>query len=156
MENLIYSCIQLLHNFGAVIVVSVPVIVLLYFFSDQDKSIVSVVGLIYFVLAGWCLQIFSGISFAVTSYLLLGHIPQLDGVAEVALYVKLFSASASLILLVFLIYMSVKKNPDLKRNSAIKASGKYQGVNRYIVAWGMLSLLSIGALSGAAFLRWYA
>jgi len=135
LDNFIYACVQLLHNLGAVIVVAAPVVALILSNKEETKHLPF--SIFYIALAGWCLQIGSGIGFGITSYQLQGHIPQLEDVAKYALYIKVICATISSLLLLSVL---------LKKNDHPISIQKLTKI---------LLVLGVTALCSAAFLRWY-
>lgn len=135
MDNFIYACVQLIHNIGAVIVVAAPVFALLQYSNRSSPA--WRVAPAYYVLTGWLLQIISGITFGAVSYLVQGHIPQIEGIARAALFIKVSCAIAACTLSVICL---VRKSMGLRGNTIIMK---------------ILLGLGISALFSAAFLRWY-
>lgn len=134
-QNLAYALIQLAHNFGAVAVTGGAVAGWLIQRSDAEHTS----ALVWLVLTGWALQAASGAGFGLVSLAYYGKLPDLHGIAVVALVVKLSCATAGLILGLLL----------LKFSSAWSAASRRH-------AWSGLVGLAATALSAAAFLRWFA
>ena len=135
MENLIYALIQAGHNLGAVAVVAAPMGAL---WSLSNMFSHAIRKLIIVGFSGWCLQFVSGIGFGMSSYSFYGEVPQLDGVAYVALVLKLCCAVVSS--LAYLYFILKPKSPGTEK----------------ISNWIIFLVLATVALMSAAFLRWYA
>ena len=84
MTNLVFSVVQLAHNLGAVAVVGGPAAVLYGRIHDQTKR-----RLMWLILCAWLLQVISGMAFGLTSYYLKGQLPEVEGIAFLALSIKL-------------------------------------------------------------------
>ena len=133
MENLLYTCVQIAHLFGAVAVVGSPIA---GWWLENRKLVVR--GLAFVALLGWLVQGASGIGFAATSYFLKGALPEVTGIALGALLVKVLatvfgSTAAALIW---------RKGPNWQSRSKI-------------MLWQSLVIVAFAALMAAAFLRWY-
>ena len=135
MGDFIYTCVQLAHNFGAVTVVGSPAVAL---WLGQNHKI-GQHQLAWLMVIGWFAQGASGAGFGLTSLYLKGQIPDVTGIAWVALVVKIACALTGFILA--MVYL---------RSGASGWSSRSQVLLRMI----MLGL-AVTALSGAAFLRWY-
>jgi hypothetical protein len=134
MGNFLYTCVQLVHNFGAVTVVGCPAMAL-WLGNDHQATQRRVAWL---MVLGWAAQGASGAGFGITSIYLKGQIPDVTGVALAALLVKISCALTGFILAaVYLRY----------------GSG-WSSRNQSLLRQTMLGL-AVTALSGAAFLRWY-
>lgn len=133
MTNLIYALLQIVHNFGAAAVVSGPLFV---YWLGRDNYVIQR-RLAWLVIFGAMAQISSGIGFGLVSYFFKGHLPELEGVALIALLIKLFCVVSS---------------PALILRYVLAAQAGSQRQNN---AW--LTALALGstALTAAAFLRWY-
>ena len=68
MENLIYTWVQIVHNFGAVAVIGSPAAAL----SLSRQNQIVRYKLAWLMLLGWLAQGASGIGFALTSYTMKG------------------------------------------------------------------------------------
>lgn len=135
MENFVYALVQLVHNFGAVAVTAAP----LAAFWPARRDPVPRGRLLRVVLAGWLVQIASGLSFGATSLHYYGVLPDLSDVARAALTVKVLCALGGLALSVLLL-----------------ARGARWTEAAHARAWPALAALGATALSGAAVLRWFA
>ena len=87
-------------------------------------------------LAAWLMQIASGDGFGLVSYFVVGELPQISGAALIAVFVKIFCADLSVVLLVARLLGLGQAVPD-------KA------------ALGSLAGLASLALFSAAILRWF-
>ena len=133
MENLIYTWIQIAHNFGAVAVVGSPAV---GWWLERKNIAANRLALL--ALIGWFVQAATGIGFAITSYSLKGALPEVTGIALGALLIKV-SATAIGFLAAAILW---KKGPQWL-------------VRRKILLWQIMFAFSIAALMGAAYLRWY-
>lgn len=134
MTNLIYALLQVVHNFGAAAVVGGPIAA--YWLARGNYPLQR--RLAWLVVCGAIVQIGSGIGFGLTSYFLKGHVPELEGVALIALVVKIFCVISSFA--VMLGYVIFAKQSTLYRQRN---------------AWFSAAMLGSIAFSAAAFLRWY-
>jgi hypothetical protein len=134
MGNLIYTCVQLVHNFGAVTVVGSPAVAL---WLGNDHQVTQR-RLAWLMALGWAAQGASGAGFGLTSLYLKGHLPEVTGVALEALSVKIACALIGFGLAA--VYL----------RTGFGWSSRSQLRLRQV----MLGL-AVSALSAAAFLRWY-
>jgi len=134
LQNHLYALTQVIHNFGAVAVVGGsllgrwPVVL-----SDEQRH-----RMAWVVLGGWLIQGVSGSLFGAVSYYYYGEMPDLHGIAVVALLVKMVCATSGFLLAVLFIRFGRQWT----------ASGR-------AVVWNLLIALGITALSAAAVLRWF-
>ena len=135
MENFIYALIQSLHNLGAVVVVAAPALMLFRFQTKLNLNKI-IIRVIFFA---WSLQLLSGAAFGLSSYQFYGEIPDIDGIAFIALIIKLSCAITSVMMCIYL-WVSIRGN-----NKAL----------RFQCFWWMLLSFGLSALLSAAFLRWY-
>lgn len=133
LENLAYALVQLGHNFGAAAVVGGAVFAL--WPTLQANQARTLAGLI---LAGWALQIATGVLFGVVSIYYYGRTPDLSAVATIALAVKVTAAVAGLLLAGWY----------LRRGAGWDA-------HRLRATFQALAVLGATALAAAAFLRWF-
>lgn len=133
-ENLGYALVQIAHNFGAVAVLGGAV------FARWPTPATRQSGrrIARLVLAGWIIQIASGIGFGAASYLYYGRLPDIHGLAVAALSIKIGCAITGIALTA--VYL--KREPDW----ADTQRGN---------SWIALGLLAALALTAAAFLRWF-
>ncbi len=84
MVNLVYSVIQLLHNLGAATVIAAPMTAwgIKPDATATEYQFAAVTGL------GWTVQLLSGVSFGIASYYIKGQLPEVEGVALAALFVR--------------------------------------------------------------------
>src|SRR5256885_11927591 len=85
MLNLVYTGVQILHNFGAVAVVGSPAAV--WWFARDNPAVQC--RLAWLLIIGWAVQGASGAGFGMTSYFLKGQLPEISGVALIALVAKM-------------------------------------------------------------------
>lgn len=132
-ENLAYALTQVVHNFGAAVVLGGAAFVLWPTFRLEDGR--KFAGLI---LVAWGAQIVSGGLFGVTSLYYYGETPDLSRIAMTALVVKVASAITGFLLAA--IYLL--RGREWSR----------VGVKR---TFRSLAALAATALTAAAFLRWF-
>ncbi len=134
LQSLAYALTQVAHNFGAVAVTG-GAIMGRWLMGGSPSSQRRAGGL---VLLGWLVQGISGAGFGVISFAYYRQFPDLHGIALAALYLKMACAVAGFLL--------------------AAAFLRYQGEwteRRQRVAWFVLILLGMIALTAAAFLRWF-
>ncbi len=129
-QNLAYALTQIVHNFGAVTVVGGAVFALAW----PDTGVMR--KLSWMVLAGWLAQALSGAMFGAISYYYYTALPDLFGVAIVALIVKVVCAALGVCLTVWQLLSQLSES-----------------TRRY--TWLVLCCLGMLALSSAAVLRWF-
>jgi hypothetical protein len=134
VTDLVYALVQVLHNLGAVAVAGGPAAAL----ALQPLSFAAERRLAVLALAGWALQAATGAGFALASYGLKGALPEVTGIALVALAVKLAATAGGLVLGALL----VRSRPR----------GSARGRR---AAWAASLAAAASALAAAAFLRWY-
>jgi hypothetical protein len=130
LDNALYACVQIAHNFGAVAAVGLPLAALRG--SDAAATRRRICQLI---LAAWVVQFASGFGFALVSYLVVGEMPQIGGLAFVALCVKILCAALSIGLVAVLLWR--------------RGGGSDQRALETLAGLGALALFS------AAILRWF-
>jgi hypothetical protein len=131
-QNLSYSAIQVVHNFGAVATVGGSLVAL----RLHDKATRR--KLAYLVLGGWMTQAISGATFGLVSYWYYGHFPDISGIAIYALGLKMVCASLGIVLSAIYLWRCMGWSQI--------ARGR---------AWLASSMLAVTAISAAAFLRWF-
>src|SRR2546428_11426916 len=89
MLNLVYTGVQILHNFGAVAVVGSPAAA--WWFARDNLAAQG--RLAWLLVIGWAAQGASGAGFGMTSYFLKGQLPEIAGVAVIALVAKIACAT---------------------------------------------------------------
>src|SRR3989442_6968635 len=85
MLSLVYTGVQILHNFGAVAVVGSPAMA--WWFARDNLAAQG--RLAWLLVIGWAAQGASGAGFGMTSYFLKGQLPEISGVALIALVAKI-------------------------------------------------------------------
>lgn len=133
-QNLSYTLVQIIHNFGAVAIVGTT------FFarwparppSDALKKMA------WLVLFGLVAQAGSGIAFGAISYAYYGQLPDIHGVAIGALVIKMICVASGLLLVLAYLFKGSEWNAIGQRR-----------------AWASLFGLGATALGAAAFLRWF-
>ena len=134
-QNLGYSVIQIVHNFGAVATVGGSIV------ATQFRDSVTRRHLAILVLIGWVTQAVSGATFGMVTYYYYGYFrifPDISGIAVDALGIKMVCATLGILLLSIYLWLGVDWTTQVK--------------NR---AWISSSVLAITAISAAAFLRWF-
>ena len=134
MLNLVYTGVQTLHNFGAVTVVGSPAVA--WWFARDNPA--AQCRLAWLLVIGWAVQGASGAGFGMTSYFLKGQLPEISGVALIALVAKIACATCGFA--VGVLYL--------------KTASQWSVATRLKVWQGMLALAGT-ALTAAAFLRWF-
>ncbi|BCK86963.1 hypothetical protein MIZ01_0733 [Sideroxyarcus emersonii] len=132
-QNLSYSAIQVVHNFGAVATVAGSLI------ARRVRDNVARRKLAQLVLVGWLTQAVSGATFGMVSYYYYHQFPDISGIAIVALLIKMACATLGIALLIIYLWQSTRWSERGKEK-----------------AWASSSALAITAISAAAFLRWFA
>lgn len=133
-QSMDYALIQVAHNFGAVAVVSGPLLALV---RPQPRPDIHR-KLAWLVLAGWSVQGVSGGAFGAVSFYFYGHFPDIHGIAIAALLIKIACASSGIVLMVYYLRRANKWSARMMRR-----------------AWRRMFTLGAIALTAAAFLRWF-
>lgn len=134
-ENLGYAIVQLVHNFGAVAVVGIPILAL-YPAAHPipiQRKFAWLIGL------SWGAQALSGMGFGAVSYYFYEKLPDLHGVAFAALVIKIMCAVGGVSIVVR--YLRQANGWSVEQRRA---------------TWKLLAVLGVTALAAAAFLRWFA
>jgi len=132
LQNLGYALTQVVHNFGASVVIGGAVASLwLAPRPELGRS------LAWLVLSGWAAQMASGAAFGAISYY-YGQFPDLSAIAMVALALKVACAVSAFFLAAFYLL-----------HGASQSTAWRHGV------WLILAALGATALTAAAFLRWF-
>jgi hypothetical protein len=128
LDNALYALVQIAHNFGAVAAIGLPLAALRYAVADPTRIYRS-------TLAAWVVQVASGVGFGLVSYFVVEELPQISGLAFIALCVKILCAALAIALAVLL----------LARKGAMPDRA------------ALMSLTALGALAlfSAAILRWF-
>jgi hypothetical protein len=134
MGNFLYTCVQLVHNFGAVTVVGSPAVAL---WLGNDHAATQR-RLVWLMAIGWAAQGASGAGFGITSLYLKGHIPDVTGIALAALVIKIACALTGFVLAAV----------------SLRAGSNWSSRSQFRLRQIMLGL-AVTALSAAAVLRWY-
>jgi hypothetical protein len=132
VQNLAYSAVQILHNFGAVAAVGGSFAAAANARADIRKK------LAWLTLAGWGAQAASGATFGMVSFFFYHRFPDIAGVAVVALVIKILCAATGFLLVAAYLFWG---------------AGWAEGSKSRM--WYTSSALSVIALSAAAFLRWF-
>ena len=131
-QNLDYAIVQVVHNFGAVAVVAGSLAAVKFRDVDTRRKMA------WLVLSGWGIQAASGAAFGAVSFYFYHQFLNIEGVAVVALAIKMACAAAGFLLLA--VYLLRSRN---------WTAGKMNG------AWMASSAFAAIALAAAAFLRWF-
>lgn len=129
LDNALYALVQIAHNFGAVAVVGLPLAALRFGATGEPLR-----RILRLALAGWFVQVASGVGFWMVSFYVVEELPQVGGLASAALYVKIACAALAIALLFALL---------ARRAPAGRAT--------------LASLAGFGAVAlfSAAILRWF-
>ena len=130
-----YALVQVLHNFGAALVVGSPAAA---WWLARDNFPVQV-KLARLMALAWAVQAISATGFALTSFLSRGQLPEIGGVALAALGIKVICAATGFVLAAA--YPVLAKNWPWEKRA---------------ILWKILFVLAATALTAAAFLRWFA
>jgi hypothetical protein len=131
-QNLSYSVIQVVHNFGAVATVGGSIV------ATRLRDNVTRRRLALLVLIGWLTQAISGATFGMVTYYYYQRFPDISGIAVDALGIKMACAALGILLLSFYLWQSARWEIQAKNQ-----------------AWILSSVLAVTAISAAAFLRWF-
>src|SRR2546425_6322793 len=133
MLNLVYTGVQILHNFGAVAVVGSPAMA--WWFARDNLAAQG--RLAWLLVIGWAAQGASGAGFGMTSYFLKGQLPEISGVAVIALVAKIACATCGFA--VGVLYLNT--------------ASRWSVATRLKVWQGMLALAGKRPTTGALFRR---
>jgi hypothetical protein len=133
-ENLSYTLVQVVHNFGAAAVVGVPVLAL----ASAAPQLHAQRRLLWFTLLAWSAQALSGAGFGAVSRHFYGQFPDISPVATGALAVKVACAVLGFALVA----------------AALRWIDGWPVAARQR-AWRALAGLGALALTAAAVLRWF-
>jgi len=131
-QNFAYSVVQIVHNFGAVAAVGGSFAAVVNASSDARNK------LAWLTLAGWGTQAVSGAAFGVVSFFIYHRLPDIAGVAVIALVIKILCAATGFLLVA--VYLFRGSSWTERKQSRV---------------WYSSSMLAAVALSAAAFLRWF-
>jgi hypothetical protein len=127
LDNALYALVQIAHNFGAVAAIGLPLAALRYAAADPTRIYRS-------TLAAWIVQVASGVGFGLVSYLVVEELPQISGLAFIALCVKILCAALAIALTALLL---VKKGaaPDRAALASLTALGALALFSAAILRW---------------------
>jgi len=131
-QNLAYAVVQVAHNFGAIAAVGGSLA------ATRLRNPATRTRLGWLALGGWITQGLSGAAFGATSYYFYRQLPDIAGIAVVALSVKIACVAAGTVLLATYLWRGANWSEAAGQN-----------------AWRGSSTLAITALAAAAFLRWF-
>jgi len=131
-QNLAYSIVQVVHNFGATAVVGGS------FAAVKFRAVETRKRLVWLVLSGWLMQAVSGAAFGTVSYYYYHQFPDISGIAVDALAIKMTCVASGCILLVTCLLR-----------------GSHWTVGKINIVWAVSFTLSAVSLISAAFLRWF-
>jgi hypothetical protein len=134
VQNLLYAIIQVVHNFGAVTVAGTAATAL--WMVRGDAAVLH--RLAWLLAVAWAVQAASGAGFGIATFYFEGHLPDIHGIAVIALFIKIACAMAGFVLAVAYI----------KWHSGWTAK-------KQLFTWRASFMLAAIALSSAAFLRWF-
>lgn len=134
LQSLLYALIQVAHNFGAAAVVGGSLLGRWPPHLEADRRR----PLAWLVLAGWITQGLSGATFGAVSIAYYGEPPDIHGIAQFALGVKIACVLTGFVVAALWL-----------RHAAGWSESFRNGM------WNLLVVLGITALTAAAFLRWF-
>jgi hypothetical protein len=132
LQNLSYAAIQVVHNLGAVVVVAGALTGLKW----RERAIRR--KLAWLTLLGWLTQAASGATFGLTTFYFYHELPDIGGIATLALGIKMLCASIGILMLAAYLWLG-ERWPEPRRE----------------MTWLAASVLGVTAISAAAFLRWF-
>ena len=132
MQNLLYALIQSVHNLGAVTIVAVSAYGLFFSLGRYKRLLAAVLSL------AWGVQGVTGATFGLTTFYYYHQLPDIHGVAIVALVIKVICVALGFSVAVIYTFWYSEISPALDR-----------------MLWALLFFLGLLALSSAAFLRWF-
>jgi hypothetical protein len=106
--------------------------------ATQFRGVETRKRLAWIVLAGWATQAVSGAAFGAVSFYYYHQLPDISGVAVVALVLKMVCVAIGFLLLATYLFR-----------------GANWTISKINAVWIASSVLAITALSAAAFLRWF-
>jgi hypothetical protein len=132
MQDLIDALIQVIHNMGATAIVGIGFYGVFYTKANPGARLALAQAI------AWMIQGLGGAAFGFTTYWFYGHLPDIHGVAVLALFLKM-----GCVVLGFLLTISY-------------ALWRYQwSPERRCLVWSSSFALGVTALTSAAFLRWF-
>ena len=132
MQNLLYALIQSVHNLGAVTIVAVSAYGLFFSLGRYKRLLAAVLSL------AWGVQGVTGATFGLTTFYYYHQLPDIHGVAIVALVIKVICVALGFSVAAIYTFWYSEISPALDR-----------------MLWALLFFLGLLALSSAAFLRWF-
>ncbi len=132
MQNLLYALIQSVHNLGAVTIVAVSAYGLFFSLGRYKRLLAAVLSL------AWGVQGVTGATFGLTTFYYYHQLPDIHGVAIVALVIKVICVALGFSVAAIYPFWYSEISPALDR-----------------MLWVLLFFLGLLALSSAAFLRWF-
>jgi hypothetical protein len=133
LQNLGYALIQVVHNFGAAVVIG-GAVASLWLAPRPEREC----SMAWLVLTGWAAQMASGAVFGAISFYYYGRFPDISAVAAVALAIKVACAISAFSLAAYYLFQAANRPESWRRG-----------------AWLILAALGATALTAAAFLRWF-
>jgi hypothetical protein len=134
METFLYTLVQLVHNFGAAAVAGSPVAAL--WFGRENK--IALQKITWLMTLGWVIQGATGVGFAITSYTMDGAIRHVDGIAFVALALKVACTFVGAVVA-----------------GSYLITGSHWSAPNQLRMWKLMVIMTLSALAAAAVLRWY-
>lgn len=135
-QNLIYALNQVIHNFGAVTAIGIASYGLIR--QRPGQTAAPLRPLLLTLSIAWAVQGASGATFGIISLYFNGELPDIHGIAETALIIKIACVFIGLILALFGLWRSTDTAKHMPR-----------------ITWPASLVLGAIALSAAAFLRWF-
>lgn len=136
IQNLIYALNQVIHNFGAASIIGFASYGLI---RQKSQQVMEHSRSLWFLLGiAWAIQGTSGAIFGATTLHFNGQLPDIHGVAVIALIIKIICVIVGFILSMFVLWLHKKTVRPIPR-----------------ITWLASLLLGATALSAAAFLRWF-
>lgn len=134
LQSLGYAIVQVVHNFGAAAIVGGAAFML--YMAPQPAPLQRKFA--WLVGFGWGAQVLSGMAFGAISHYYYGKFPDIHDTAIVALVIKILCAVSGLSMVALY----------------LRYADGWTGRQRHL-AWKILFALGAGALTSAAFLRWF-
>lgn len=138
-QNLAYSAVQVVHNFGAVATVGGSIAAMLA--PPEVRREIA-----WLVFAGWTTQAVSGPALGLVSYYFDGKFPDIAGIAIAALTIKVVCVALGFLLVAAWLCPCANRLP-----SCAHCIERFREL-----VWPASTLLAATALTAAAFLRWFA
>ncbi|MCK9201544.1 MAG: hypothetical protein WA056_10225 [Gallionella sp.] len=138
-QNLAYSAVQAVHNFGAVATVGGSIAAMLAAPEARRKFA-------WLALAGWTTQAVSGPALGLVSYYFDHRFPDIAGIAIAALTIKIICVALGFTLVAAYLCPCERYLP-----SCAYCLERFRRL-----VWPTSTTLAVTALTAAAFLRWFA